>query len=39
MICSVKIKSQNMKITWSISLFLFGVITVFLNVMALATIL
>ena len=39
MICSIKIQSENMKMTWNISLFLFGMIAIFLNVMALATIL
>ena len=33
MICSVKIQSENMKMTWNISLFPFGMITSFLNVM------
>ena len=35
MIYSVKIQSENMKMTWSISLFPFGMIAIFLNVMAL----
>ena len=35
MICSVKIQSENMKMTWNISLFPFGMIAIFLNVMAL----
>ena len=35
MISSVKIQSENMKMTWDISLFPFGMIAVFLNVMAL----
>ena len=39
MICSIKIQSENMKMTWNISLFPFGTIAIFLNVMALATIL
>ena len=39
MICSVKIESENMKMTLNISLFPFGMIAIFLNVMALATIL
>ena len=39
MICTIKIQSENMKMTWNISLFPFGMIAIFLNVMALATIL
>ena len=39
MICSIKIQSENMKMTWNISLFPYGMIAIFLNVMALATIL
>ena len=39
MICSIKIQSENMKMLWNISLFPFGMIAIFLNVMALATIL
>ena len=35
MICSVKIQSETMKMTWNISLFPFGMIAIFLNVMAL----
>ena len=35
MICSVKIQSENMKMTWNISLFPFGMIAIFLNVMTL----
>ena len=35
MICSTKIQSENMKMTWNISFFPFGMIAVFLNVMAL----
>ena len=35
MTCSVKIQPENMKMTWNISLFPFGVIAIFLNVMAL----
>ena len=35
MICSMKIESENMKMTWNISLFLLGMIAIFLNVMAL----
>ena len=35
MICSVKIKSENMKMTWNISLFPFDMNAIFLNVMAL----
>ena len=35
MICFVKIQSENMKMTWNISLFPFGMIAIFLNVMAL----
>ena len=31
MICSIKIQSENMKMTWSISLFPFGTIAIFLN--------
>ena len=38
MICSIKIQSENIKMTWSISLFPFGTISIFLNVMALAAI-
>ena len=34
-ICSVKIQSENMKMTWNISLFPFGMIAIFLNVVAL----
>ena len=39
MICSIKIQTENMKMIWNISLFPFGTTAVFLNVMALATIL
>ena len=39
MICSIKIQSENIKMTWNISLFPFGMIAFFLNVMALAKIL
>ena len=39
MICSIKIQSENMRFTWNISLFPFGAIAIFLNVMALATVL
>ena len=35
MICSIKIESENMKMAWNISLFPFGMIAIFLNVMAL----
>ena len=35
MICSVKIQSENTKMTWSISLFPFSMIAIFLNEMAL----
>ena len=35
MICSIKIQSENMKVTWKISLFPFGMIAIFLNVTAL----
>ena len=35
MICSVKIQSGNMKMTWNISLFPFGMIAIFLNVITL----
>ena len=35
MICSVKIQSENMKMTRNISLFPFVMIAIFLNVMAL----
>ena len=35
MICSVKIQLETMKMTWNISLFPFGMIAIFLNVMAL----
>ena len=34
-ICSAKIQSENMKMTWNISLFSFGMIAIFLNAMAL----
>ena len=34
MICSIKIQSKNMKMTWNISLFPFGMIVNFVNVMA-----
>ena len=34
-ICSVKIQSENVTMTWNISLFPFGMIAIFLNVMAL----
>ena len=34
-ICSIKIRSENMKMTWNISLFTFGMIAMLLNVMAL----
>ena len=33
MICYVKIQSKNMKMTWNISLFPFGMTAIFLNVM------
>ena len=39
MIYSIKIQSENMKMTWNISLFPFDAIGIFLNVIALATIL
>ena len=39
MICSINIQSENKKMTWNISLSPFSTITIFLNVMALATIL
>ena len=39
MICSVKIQSENMEMTWNISSFPLGMIAIFLIVMALATIL
>ena len=35
MICFIKIQSENMKMTCSISLFPFGMIAIFVNVMAL----
>ena len=35
MSCSVKIQSENMKMNWNISFFPFGMIIIFLNVMAL----
>ena len=35
MISSIKIQSENMKMAWNISLFPFGMIAIFLNVMAL----
>ena len=35
MICFIKIQSKNMKMAWSIRLFIFCVICIFLNVMAL----
>ena len=35
MICSIKIQSENVKMTWNISLFPFGMIAIFVNVMAL----
>ena len=35
MICSIKIQSENMKMTWNISLFRFGMISISLNVTAL----
>ena len=35
MICSIKIQSKNMKMTWNISLFPFGMIVNFVSVMAL----
>ena len=35
MICSIKIQSKNMKMTWNIGLFPFGMIAIFLNVIAL----
>ena len=34
MICYIKIQLENMKMAWNISLFPFGLIAVFLNVMA-----
>ena len=34
-ICSIKIQSENIKMTWNISLFPFGMIAIFLNVMTL----
>ena len=39
MICSIKIQSENMKMAWNISLFPFGMIAIFLNMISLATIL
>ena len=39
MIYSIKIKSENIKMIWNISLFPFDTIGIFLNVIALATIL
>ena len=39
MIWSIKIQSENMKMARNISLFPFGMIAIFLNVLALATIL
>ena len=39
MICAIKIQSENMKMTWNISLFQFRMIAIFLNVISLATIL
>ena len=39
MIYSIKIQSENMKMTWNISLFPFDTIGIFLNLIALATIL
>ena len=39
MICCTKSQSKDMKMTCNISLFPFGMIAIFLNVMALATIL
>ena len=38
-ICCIKIQSENMKMTWNIGLFPYDMIAIFLNVMALATIL
>ena len=35
MICSIKVQWENMKMTWNSSLFPFGMIVVFLNVMVL----
>ena len=35
MICYVKIQSENMQMTWNISLFPFDMIAIFLNVVAL----
>ena len=35
MICSIKVQSENMKMTWNSSLFPFGMIAAFLNVMVL----
>ena len=35
MICFVKIQSENMKMTSNITLFPFGMIAIFLNMMAL----
>ena len=35
MISSIKVQSENMNMTWSISLFPFGMIAIFLNMMAL----
>ena len=35
MICSIKIPSENMNMTWNISLFPFGMVAIFPNVMAL----
>ena len=35
MICSAKIQSKDMKMTWNISLFPFGMIVIFVSVMAL----
>ena len=37
MIYSIKIQSENMKVTWNISLFPFDTIGIFLNLIALAT--
>ena len=38
-ICSIKTQTENMKMAWTISLFPFGMIAIFLNVISLATIL
>ena len=38
MICSINIQAEDMKMTWNISFFPFGMIAIFLNAMALAAI-